>query len=40
MREGEGNVTVCVQTDVGLPEAVDVLVRAHELLEENNATGM
>ena len=38
--EGDGNVTVCVQTDIGLPEHVDIQLRAFELLEElNNATG-
>ena len=40
MEEGDGNVTVCVQTEVGLPAPVDIQLRAFELLEElNNATG-
>ena len=38
--EGDGNVTVCVQTDIGLPEPVDIQLRTFELLEENKATGM
>lgn len=40
VREGDDNVTVCVQTDIGLPEPVDIQLRVFELLEElNNATG-
>ena len=40
VREGDGNVTVCVQTDIGVPEPVDIQLRVFELLEElNNATG-
>ena len=38
--EEDGKVTVCVQTEVGLPEPVDIQLRVFELLEElNNATG-
>ena len=38
--EADGNVSVCVQTDIGLPEPVDVQLKAFELLEKlNNATG-
>lgn len=41
VEEGDGNVTVCVQSETGLPEPVDVQLRTYELLEElNNATGM
>ena len=41
VEEGDGNVTVCVQIEVGLPEPVDIQLRAFELLEElNNATGI
>lgn len=39
VREEDGNATVCIQTDIGLPEAVEVQLTAFELLEENNATG-
>ena len=40
VREGDGNITVCVLTDRGLPEAVQVQLGAFELLEGNNATGV
>lgn len=41
VEEGDGNVTVCVQTEVGLPEPVDIQLRTFQLFEVlNNATGI
>ena len=37
--EQEENVTVCVQTDVGLPETVTVQLSTSVALGENSATG-